>query len=104
GDITPEARTVGALVVEPTGLLPAGKRRPEAQPRFTHLDLGRNVAESRLGELRQVLQLARSGVVLPEQPARARHLRHRGLDLVLERLHAGGGDLPDHQLPVAIEY
>ncbi len=103
-DIAREAGPIGALVVEPAGLLSGGERRREPEPRFHDLDFGRHVAEGGFGELRQMLELARGGVVLPEKTPRARDAPYRRLDLVLERLHAGGRDLADDEVAVTIEH
>src|SRR3989440_6087345 len=55
-------------------------------------------------ELEHLPQLARGGVVLPEKTPRARDAPYRRLDLVLERLHAGGRDLADDEVAVTIEH
>src|SRR6185437_3519369 len=98
-----QALPVGGLVVEPAGLLTVSQGCGEADSRFENLDLLRYLTEGHVRFLRQVLERAGTGIVLPEEPRRIEHRTQRRLDLALQPFHPRGGDLPNEQAAVAIE-
>ena len=102
--IAQEPLAVGRLVIEPSRLLPVCGRGLEAQPGLDDLDLRGDLPECDFRRLWQMLELASGRVVFPEQSGRVYHRTHRRFDVGLQRLHAGGADLADDQVPVAIQH
>jgi hypothetical protein len=51
-----------------------------------------------------MLQIPRTGIVLPEKSLRIEHFANDRFDIGLECFHPGGGNLPDHHIAIAIEH
>ncbi len=95
---------VRRLVKKPTRLLSLRQRRGKSQSRLHDREFLGNRAESAFGYRFEVLQRARSGIVLPEEPGWLQHLAHGSFDLGAQRFHSRGGNLPDHIVAVAIQH
>ena len=103
GNVGGELVAIAALIVEPTGLLPADRVDAEFQPAFARDHRRAQLAVTDVGVARQLFHCADAGIVLPDDCARLDDLNDCGGDVVLEPLHAGRGGLADDHVAVAIQ-
>ena len=98
-----EAVAVGALVVEPPGLLAVQHVGGEAQGALADLDRAVHGHADHADLVGQPLDGAGAAVVLPDDAARLEYLVHRLGGDVLQAVHAGGGGLRDEHVAEAVD-
>ena len=99
-----QAPAVVRLIVKPASFLALTQRRDELQARLGDCNLLRDSPVGGFDVFAQLFKVARARVIFPDECGRIYRLAHRGRDLILERLHAGGGDLSHDHIAVAIEH
>ena len=82
-EIACKPRAVRRLVVEPAGFLASAQRRAETQPCFDDLDFFWDLAERHFSGRFELLEIARAGVVLPEEPLGRNDRAHGLFDVLL---------------------
>ena len=68
------------------------------------IDAGWQLAEGWLHQVRELLEVARGRVVLPDERLRTHDSTHGLLDRLTQRLHAGGRNLADDDVSIPIEH
>ena len=71
---------------------------------FDYFELARRLAEGHFERRRQMLQIARTTVVLPDQRDRGDDIAHRGFDQRFQHFHADRRNLADHDTAETVQY